>query len=65
MPLKKQIEINALVASILLLATLTGCARTVTLYPIKDTDIYFKDNGDVCMSEFYFKEVLNAKLEEE
>lgn len=41
-----------------------GCARTVTLYPIQQTDFYVKDNGDVCMSEFYFNEVLKVKLEE-
>ncbi len=47
----------------LLLVLLTGCAsRQLVLYPIEQTDIYFKDNGDVCMSEFYFNEVLQAKL---
>lgn len=60
----KPIKIKELLGLMLLLVTLTGCARTVTLYPIQPTDFYVQENGDICMSEFYFNEVLKVKLEE-
>jgi len=48
------------------LVALSGCSfldKKVTLYPIVPTDFYIRDNGDVCMSEFYFKEVLRVEIE--
>ena len=48
----------------LLLVVLTGCAKSIKLYPIQGTDFYVKDNGDICMSETYFNDVLQAELEE-
>ena len=55
------------VALILLLISLTGCSAKVVLHPIQQTDFYVREEpeheGDVCMSEFYFKEVLKAKIE--
>lgn len=50
---------------ILLLIALSGCAKNkrIVLYPIEQTDFYVRENGDVCMSEYYFNEVLQAELE--
>ncbi len=62
MRLNKLIKKSELLALTLLLVILTGCSSAIVLYPIKDTDIYVENNGDVCMSEFYFKEVLQAKI---
>lgn len=64
MLLSKLILKYALLASMLLSGALTGCARTVILYPIEQTDIYEAENGDICMSEFYLNDVLKVKLEE-
>ena len=54
-------------ALILSLVVLSGCSsifnKKVTLYPIQQTDFYVTDSGDVCMSEFYFTEVLQVELE--
>jgi len=36
--------------------------KQVVLYPIQPTDFYILENGDTCMSEFYFKEVLEVEL---
>jgi len=49
-------------ALIVLFVILTGCANTTKLYPITDKDIFFQDNGNVCMSPFYMEEVLKAKV---
>jgi len=62
MRLQKLINLGVLLISALLL---TSCAsKQVMLYPIQQTDFYVKDNGDICMSEFYFNEVLQVKLKE-
>ena len=53
-----------LLVLIALSVSLIGCSTKVVLYPIKDTDLYVRDNDDICMSEFYFKEVLQAKIKE-
>ena len=45
-------------------ALLTSCAAKIMLYPILQTDIYYTDKGDICMSEKYFSNVLQAKIEE-
>lgn len=62
MPLRKKTRNSVLAGLILLSTTLTGC-RTLRVYPIQQTDIYVQDNGDVCFSEQYFKEVLKARIE--
>lgn len=41
-----------------------GCGETLILHPITNTDIYFKDNGDICFSEYYFNSVLKLKIDE-
>ena len=69
MPLNKLIKKSELLALTLLLLILTGCSsRQIVLYPIQQTDFYVVDggdrDGDVCMSEFYFSEVLQAKIKE-
>ena len=51
------------------LVTLTGCSsfRTLTVYPIRDTDIRVTgegEEGEVIMSKWYFENVLKVKLEE-
>ena len=51
-------------ALMLLSVNLSACSRAIVLYPIQDTDFYITDGNDVCMSEFYFKEVLQAKIAE-
>ena len=33
------------------------------MFPITDKDIFLKDDGTVCMSEYYFNTVLQAKIE--
>lgn len=51
-------------ASLVITILLVGCASNkLIMFPITDKDIYFKDNGDVCMSNMYFSEVLQAKIE--
>jgi len=51
---------------LILTVSLSSCitSKGIVLYPIQQTDFYVKDNGDVCMSEFYFTEVLQAKIKE-
>ena len=50
---------------ILLSLNLSSCMSSkLAIYPIADKDIYLKDNGDVCFSEAYFNEVLNAKIKQ-
>ena len=65
MHLRKPIKIFALLACLLLLTTLTGCGLTskIVIYPINKTDFWIDDAGNIVMSEFYFKEVLKAKLD--
>jgi len=36
----------------------------VVLYPIQQTDFYVLENDDICMTPFYFNEVLQVKLKE-
>ena len=51
----------------LLLLALIGCASKLTVYPIRDTDIRTTgegEEGEVIMSKWYFKNVLQVKLEE-
>jgi hypothetical protein len=44
---------------------LSSCAsKGITVYPIKTTDIVIGEDGSVCMSEFYFNEVMQLKLKE-
>ncbi len=62
----KQTKSVGLLVLMLLLVGLTGCSvlkKKVTLYPIQETDFYVQENGDICMSEFYFNEVLQVELE--
>ncbi len=58
-----------------LAVSLSSCAsKGVVLYPIQPTDFYIRDTGrvdeegksieDVCMSEYYFTNVLQAKIKE-
>jgi len=63
-PSKRRIRRNVLAALTLSLSVLIGCSTKVHLHPIQDTDFYITDSGDICMSEYYFKEVLKAKIEE-
>lgn len=48
---------------VLLTASLVGCVSSVKMFPITDKDIFLKDDGTVCMSEYYFNTVLQAKIE--
>lgn len=44
--------------------SLLGCGTSkIVFYPITDKDIRFEDNGDICMTPFYFNQVLDAKIE--
>jgi len=62
MRLKKLIRLGALATCLLLLSS---CAsRQIVLYPIQQTDFYVQENGDICMTEFYFNEVLQVKIKE-
>ena len=45
------------------LTILTGCS-TVTLHPVTDQDIRIQDDGWVCMSESYIKNVMKVKLDQ-
>jgi len=64
MLLNRLIKKSVPLGLILLLTIFAGCSRSVRLYPILDTDIYVKDNGDVCMTDRYMKEVLQIKIKE-
>jgi hypothetical protein len=60
----KRTKANALPVLILLLMIFAGCAsKGVQLFLIEPTDIYVQENGDICMSEFYFNKVLHADME--
>lgn len=64
MSLRLQLKVVLLLALTILLGVSAGCSRAVVLYPIKDTDIYTLENGNVCMTPFYLKEVLDVKIKE-
>jgi len=54
----------ALLVLMLLSVALSGCSpRRVVLYPISDTDFWIDEKKNVCMSEWYFNEVLKVELE--
>jgi len=64
---KKLIMKLRLLALMLLLVILTGCAaRPIILYPIRQTDFYTTgegEEGEVRMSKWYFKNVLKIELD--
>jgi len=63
---KKLTQSCGLLGLTLLLVALSGCSllgKKVTLYPIQPTDFYVLENGNICMSEFWFNEVLQVELE--
>ena len=61
---KRPIKLNVLVVSMLWLSALTGCSRrAVVLHPLQPTDFYVTEKGDICMSEYYFNEVLKVKMD--
>jgi len=65
MRLNRLIKNVELLCLIVLFFALTGCAnKPLVFYPIQPTDFHVEENGDVVMSERYFKEVLNATVEE-
>lgn len=53
-----------LLAMLLLFSTVSiGCAKTIVLHPVDETDI--RMDGDwICMSQDYVKEVMKARLGE-
>jgi len=56
-----------MLSGVLLISTLllASCAsKKMIVYPILNTDIEIKEDGTVCMSEFYFNEVMQLKLKE-
>jgi len=65
----RQLTLAILLASMLLLVGLTGCAKRVVLYPITNKDFARIKQGEpspidgYVMSEFYLNEVLQAKIE--
>lgn len=58
---RQLLKLGILVLSALLYQ---GCVNSIKMYPIQQTDIFFGDNGTICMSERYFNEVLQAKIEQ-
>jgi len=64
-----QSKLKILLVSMLLLIGLSGCVRGVVLHPITNQDFAVIQKGEASpvdgyvMSEFYLKEVLEAKLE--
>lgn len=60
-----------LLALPLALTLLTGCAKTVVLHPIEDSDIKLLSMGDnfsapkqgMFLSDFYVAEVMKARVE--
>lgn len=57
---KKSLKLGMLAA--LMISSLACGMSKVVMFPITDKDIYFKDNGDICLSPFYFNTVLQAKI---
>lgn len=47
----------------LMLVIGSGCARTIVMHPVTDKDIKMQD-GFVCMSPEYVKEVMKVRIEE-
>lgn len=68
MHFRRRIQRLKLLGLTLLLVALTGCAgKSVTIYPIRDTDFRVTgegEEGEVIMSKWYFNNVLKVKLEE-
>lgn len=54
----------------LLLSVLIGCSKRLVIYPITDKDFAYIEQGKpstitgIGMSEFYYNEVLQVKLEQ-
>jgi hypothetical protein len=65
MLLNRQTKPSVLLALMLLLMIFVGCSakKQVKLFLIEPTDLYVQDNGDICMSEFYFNQVLQAEID--
>lgn len=74
--MKCNLELRTTIAAALLLGflSLIGCNRTVTLYPISKSDIFYVEQGTVIgqittekpgyfLSEFYLSEIAKAKVE--
>lgn len=63
--MKKLNPLLSLVTLVVLMVALTGCAsKKLVLHPLTDKDIYKgKVDGDVCFSEYYLNNVLQAKIE--
>lgn len=50
-------------ALVLLLLVLAGCARRLVVYPITKEDIWISEDGKkICMSKWYFENVLKARV---
>ena len=65
-PLKKDWMLSGIAIFLLSIGLSSGCARLQPIHPITDKDIYFSDKDGtkvVCFSDYYFKEVLKAKVE--
>ena len=61
MKLKELLFLGILAA--LTMSLLSCGSKKFILHPITDRDIYYKDNGDICFSEYYFNEILKFKIE--
>jgi len=45
---------------------LQSCTSSKTsLILISEQDIYYNDRGDICLTPYYFNEILQAKIERE
>ena len=61
--MKKLKWLLLVVMFLLLTAFLESCAsNTIKMFPITDKDIFFQGDN-ICMSQMYFNEVLQAKIE--
>ncbi len=55
---------NVLLSSIVCLMTLAGCSQAVHIHPITDTDMYVRENGDVCFDPEYFEHAVATIIKE-
>ena len=61
--MKKLKTLSYLVILLALSAYWISCTSRIVLHPITDKDFWITDKGDYCMSEGFFNEVMNLKIE--
>lgn len=64
MQLRKQIRKSVLLRLTGCLIMFGGCSSKLHIHPILETDMYIKDNGDICFSEEYFNHAVATMVKD-